>query len=351
MRIGILTFHRAHNYGAVLQCYALQTYLQELGHDVYVIDHEPRSFYRFYNWFVPQLLRVRNPFEFIRRIILLNAKRKRYDSFVNFIESRLRLCPEGTIFTAPFDVVIVGSDQVWNYTDGFDPYYWGAIKFPKQTTIVSYAASMQDKWDEGYSSVIKELLRNFHRISVRESSLCYSLINLTGNEQIKHVLDPTLLLSSEQWSKLCAPRKIEKPYLLFFYVQFSSEAERVAKKIAVERNLQIIYLTSDVDAKTSKSVWATSPEDFLSLFKYADFVVTASFHGTVFCLQFKKPFLSYKMGLGKDSRVSSLLEPLGLVSHFTNQYNPVMDYLCSYNEPVLRAMKAHSYEYLDSITK
>lgn len=351
MRIGILTFHRAHNYGAVLQCYALQTYLQGQGHDVYVIDHEPRSFYRFYNWFVPQLLRVRNPFEFIRRIKLLNAKRKRYDSFVNFIENRLLLCQEGTIFTNPFDVVIVGSDQVWNYTNGFDPYYWGAIKFPKQTTVVSYAASMQDKWEEGVTLVIKELLQNFNKISVRESSLRDSLISLTGNEKIQHVLDPTLLLSGEQWSKLSAPRKIEKSYLLFFYVQYHPEAEKIANAIAAEKHLQFVRLTPDVDQLTSKSVQATTPEDFLSLFQHADFVVSASFHGTVFCLQFKRPFLSFKMGIGKDSRVASLLEPLGLANHFTNQYNPDLDYSCTYDESKLLELKAQSYKYLDSVTE
>lgn len=351
MRIGILTFHRAHNYGAVLQCYALQTYLKAQGHDVYVIDHEPRSFYTFYNWFVPQLLRVRNPFEFVRRIKLLNAKRKRYFAFKSFIENRLHLCYEGEVISNPFDVIIVGSDQVWNYSNGFDPYYWGAIRYPNQTTLVSYAASMPDKWDDNVSSLIKDLLQNFKQISVRETTLCDSLIQLTGNAHIKTVLDPTLLLTSVEWSALATPRQISKPYLLLYLVQYHPEAHRIAKTIAAEKHLDLIYLTTDVDANTTKVVQVTSPEDFVSLFKYASFVVSASFHGTVFSLQFKKPFLSFKMGIGRDARVASLLGPLGLSDHFTDHYDATKDYSCSYDEGKLLELKAQSYEYLGFVTK
>lgn len=351
MRIGILTFHRAHNYGAVLQCYALQEYLKGRGHDVSVIDYEPRHFHQFYNWFQPQLLKVRNPFEFIRRIKLLIDKKYRYQAFESFIEERLNLCSLGTIFSNPFDVVIVGSDQVWNYQGGFDPYYWGAIKFPAGTKVISYAASMQDKWEPEAEPIIKCLLRNFDMISVRESSLQESLFRLSGNAQIKHVIDPTLLLSSAEWETISVKPNINKPYLLLYLVQYSSGAEKIAQQIAEERNLELVYLTTDVDAKTHKSVRVTSPQQFVGLFQYADFVVSASFHGTVFSLQFGKPFLSYKMGIGRDARVASLLSPIGLSSHFTDNYNSDSDYSCKINEDKFLDMKKESYDYLQQISE
>lgn len=349
MRIGILTFHRAHNYGAVLQCYALQEYLKSKGQDVSVIDYEPRHFHQFYNWFQPLILKVRNPFEFIRRIKLLIDKKRRYQAFESFIEERLNLCSLGTIFSNPFDVVIVGSDQVWNYQGGFDPYYWGAIKFPAGTKVVSYAASMQDKWEPEVEPIIKELLKNFDMISVRESSLQQSLLGLTGNGGIKHVVDPTLLLSSAEWGRVSVMPNIDKPYLLLYLVQYSAEAEQIARQIAKERKLELVYLTTDVDANTHKSVRVTSPELFVGLFQYADFVVSASFHGTVFSLQFGKPFLSYKMGIGRDARVASLLAPLGLSSHFSDKYDSQMDYSCNIDQEGLQCMKRESYDFLQNV--
>lgn len=350
MRIGILTFHRAHNYGAVLQCYALQSYLSSKGHDVSVIDYFPTRFYEFYNWFHPELLKVRNPFEFIRRVRLLIAKRKRYKSFEKFINKSLLLTSIESTQLNPYDFIIVGSDQVWNYDAGFDPFYWGAIKLPVQTKVVSYAASMQDNIDESMAPVIKEMLKNFDAISVRESRLRDSLVELTGNESIEHVIDPTLLLSSKDWSDFASQRRINNPYLLLYLVQYKPEVERVAIRIAKERNLELIYITPDVDGKTTPSVKNTSPEDFVSLFKYADFVVSASFHGTVFCLQFKKPFLSFKMGIGRDSRVASLLEPLGLIDHFTDEYDPSFNYDCNYDEENFMKMKLTSFSYIQKVT-
>lgn len=225
MRIGILTFHRAHNYGAVLQCYALQQYLVNQGHSVSVIDYEPQEFRDFYNWCKPDFLKVRNPIELIRRLTILNRRRQRYASFRKFISLKLNLCPIGEIFSNPFDLVIVGSDQVWNCINGIDPFYWGAIKFPIQTTVASYAASMPDKIDKELSPRLKTLLDNFKYISVRETLLQTNLINLTGRNDIYQVVDPTLLLDTAEWAKIASSdRKIRQPYLLLYLVQYSKEA-------------------------------------------------------------------------------------------------------------------------------
>ena len=347
MRIGILTFHRAHNYGAVLQCYALQTYLQEQEHQVNVIDYYPSHFFNFYNWFQPQLLRVRNPFEFVRRIKLINNKRKRHQAFARFIEQKLNLCPVSEIFEHPFDVIVVGSDQVWNTVNGFDPFYWGAIKLPAQTRLISYAASMPDKLEPEKAQLVRDMLDNFDAISVREASLKNILTELTGKQQISQVLDPTVLLHTSDWQQLSSKRIIPKPYLLLYLVQYKPEVERIARQIAAERHLELIYITPDVDSKTSPSVYGASPEDFVSLFQYADFVVSASFHGTVFALQFGRPFLSFRMGIGRDSRVASLLEPLGMAHHFTDSYDPSADYTCHLEKSRLEALRSLSYKYLE----
>ena len=351
MRAGILTFHRAHNYGAVLQCYALQKHLQSNGVDVAVIDYEPQDFRNFYNWFKPEFLKVRNPFEFIRRIKILNQRRNRYNSFKRFIENDLILSPVGEIYPDPFDVIIVGSDQVWNYTNGFDPFYWGAIKLPEKTEWVSYAASMQDNIDEKAVPTIKSLLQNFRSISVRESSLAHNLKEITGCQDICQVVDPTLLLSGDEWGELAGERIIGRPYLLLYMVEYSAGAERIAREIAAKKNIEVVCISPDVNFKTSKGVEVVSPKDFLSLFKHADFAVSASFHGTVFSLQFKRPFLSYKVGRGKDARVRSLLEPIGLLRNFTDKIEDDYNYNCDYDDNALSDMKGESFEYLEKICK
>lgn len=326
MRIGILTFHAAHNYGAVLQCYALQTFLQSKGDDVSVIDYRNPKLLDFYKCFRKERFLRKNlllmVWNLCRELYYYRRRKQRYDSFTHFIETQLKLVGVDTIENNPFDVIIVGSDQVWNtrLTRGFDQYYWGEFKRPPKTRLVTYAASMQDNWPKEQDGIIAEKLQNFYKISVREVSLAQKLHGLTGL-CIQNVVDPTLLLSPDDWERIAVKPQVPNHYLLLYQVDNSSRNEEIAQNVAAKYSLPIVHLSADVVKDNSSSVCSASPAEFVGLFLYADFVICSSFHGTVFSLLFEKKFYSVRLEKNKNARVESLLSQLGLIDRFISEYN------------------------------
>lgn len=314
MKIGILTFHRAHNYGAMLQTYALQKYLNKLGHKVYVIDYFPLSFKRTYRRNFPAL--PRNPFylcKILKDELFIHKDRiKRYDSFSNFMESNLNLYPYKDGFDGhEFDHIFIGSDQVWNKTlfRGFDKMFWGTGLKCKYS---SYAASMA--WYRPEKEEISIFLRhieNFNNISVRETDAMEYLKQIT-TKKINVVCDPTLLLSEEEWNDLSNKTIETERYVLCYNLVRSAECYKLAEAIAKERGCKVLHLVASANISNPEGALTTAgPQEFLSYFKQAEYVVTSSFHGTVFSLIFKKQF--YSLTPSKlVGRVASLLNVLNL---------------------------------------
>lgn len=351
MKIGILTFHCAYNYGAVLQCYALQTYLGKRGHDVHVIDYRPKAITNMYK--ICERKRLINRY-FIRVItewLLLCYRFRKNRKFEKFIKTQLFLAPVQSIFQKQYDVIIIGSDQVWNYnlTNGFDYFYWGKFEHPDSMMITSYAASMQDKWQSSFSQQIKNNLVNFSMISVRESALAAKLSELT-ERKIYRVVDPTLLLGADDWKKIAKLPHIEHPYLLLFQVENRNvKTEAIAKVIARQRGLQIVQFLTLVDCKTSRLALTTSPSEFLGFFQKASFVVCSSFHGTAFSLIFNKPFVSVRLGEGKDNRVGNLLESLNMEDHFVETIDLQNDYECNIDKEKFESLIKDSNNFISYI--
>jgi len=323
MRIGILTFHAAQNYGAVLQCFALQTYLESMGHEVMVVDY--RSPYLLHDYRVFDLKRFLspNPLRCLRKMRrenrLLPLRKRRGAAFESFVARHLHLCPVNSIHEHPFDVIFVGSDQVWNtrLTGGFDQYYWGDFTRPKQTVLASYAASMEDNPTDEKCREIARRLENFSYISVREKTLARLLSEKCGKE-IGYAVDPTLLVGSQTWSQLAGERMVKEDYVFLYEVNPLPKAEQLAADIAKATGKRLITLSSLLTLHDTKQSAASSPITFLNLFKYADVVVAASFHGTVFSLVFSKPFVSVKANNGKDGRTANLLASVGLSHRFVD---------------------------------
>lgn len=351
MRIGILTFHCAYNYGAVLQCYALQKFLLEKGHDVRVIDYRPTTITGMYKLPGRFDLFRKNFLRAIAEVVLLRWQKIRNTKFEEFINSKLNLASTDTIISNPYDVIIVGSDQVWNYqlTNGFDKYYWGQFVHPGSTKIISYAASMHDSWPSEISLRIKQNLESFDEISVREVTLAKKLRDLMPERSIYQVVDPTLLLGKDAWKKIAiSPKK--KSYLLLFQVERRNpRTEKIAIEIAKRRHLKIVNFLTRVDRKTSKIAMTVSPEEFVGWFECADFVVCSSFHGTVFSIIFNRPFVSVRMGDGKDNRVASLLSSLGLDKHYVDELDSRVDYNYSIDDFTKNGMLSESVKFINKI--
>lgn len=322
MKIGILTYHNAHNYGAVLQCYALKRYLRMLGHNVYVIDYRPR--YIRYGLYDRDKWISLNPIKFAKKlwvqIRLFKKQKKRFDAFNNFIKTYIS--PQYinlNVTENDTDCFIFGSDQIWRKTnDAFDPIYWGGFKAASSTTLISYAASMgKDSLSAQEESQIQEWLRHFTTVMVRETSLKEVLTPIFNNT-IDVVVDPTLLLSACEWDEIAVLPKRERPYILVYQVIDNPAALDIAKEVAKVMDAEIIELASEVKARKvcHTIVDCATPCEFLGWIRCAAMVVTTSFHGTAFSIIYRKPFVSVKQNRPSDLRISSILESCCLQDRF-----------------------------------
>lgn len=312
MKYGIITFHRAINYGAVFQTYALCETIKNQGYDCEVIDYRCEFLEKQYRKF--GIYDLFNPKK-IALILLKNIPiRDNTLNFENFRNKHLTLSER--IYNSPldlkesnniYDVFITGSDQVWSYyCAGFDKsYFLDFVSTVNKKT--SYAASFGvTSIPNEYKTDYIELLNEFNSISVREEQGAKLVKELT-NENVEVVLDPTLLLSHKQWEKIAVPHIKNKKYILIYLLAESDTLFSFAKKIANEKNLEIIYIHDRLFSKKGvTNLNKVSPEEWLSLFKNAEMIITNSFHGICFSINFNKEF--YVEFLPEPAKVNSRLE-------------------------------------------
>lgn len=320
MRIGIITFHRAHNYGAVLQCYALQQYLIQNGYDAEVIDYNNKDLWAYYNWrdreYEHQIIKnlIKLP---IRLYKYLNARKHqilRYKKFVYFQEHILYLSTTEAIFTAPYDLILIGSDQVWNtsITHGLDPYYWGSFSRPTSTKVATYAASLRMSWSESQYTEIHKALKNLDGISVREQSLKKYINSIFPDLNVYYVQDPVFLLSQTKWKELAKKPKTDVPYAFFYQAETSDYITGIATEIANKHNLPLYVLSADQWATNSDACHSASPQEFLGWIINARVVITSSFHALAFCILFEKDFYGIRLDSEHDERLNNLISMFGL---------------------------------------
>lgn len=322
MKIGILTFHCAHNYGAVIQCYGLQQYLRSLGHEVYVINYKPKYF-DFYK--IPEITISNTPNlkaylkGKIRELIIGHIRKKRFLAFEDFINQKLNLIPHiDNSDYSDFDAIILGSDQIWNpgITGGrYDEEYFGSNAKCK---VISYAASSRStNLTAEQSDYLKSHLPKISSISVRETSLMNLLQPLTS-KSITTVIDPSFLPEVSAYENLCRPINRKRSYVLVYEVDRHSDTYRIAKEIAQSLDADVVELVSCVSYKyfSDRFDQIGGPIEFLSYIKNAECIVTTSFHGMALSLKFQKNFYSIRQGTDADLRTESLLTKLGLLSRF-----------------------------------
>lgn len=323
MKIGILTFHCAHNYGAVLQCYATQEFLRSKGYDVEIINYRPEYLLRPYKLFDKTRFKANNPIQFIKKIIIelmiFKMRYKRRKGFEKFINNRLSVGCVVTKNTLPSDcnAYIIGSDQVWNprITRGFDSIYFANFPFEKEEKkYISYAASMETKsLDETQIEFYKKNLSNFDALSVRENVLLQLLQPLTS-KNITHVLDPTLMAPSHIWNNFSSDKSVIEKYVVVYQIRGNPNntlriANQIANQIGAKVKVLIAWLQHNPVKNTNQ---VATPEEFVNTIRNAACVVTTSFHGTAFSVVFNRPFYTVKLNDGADSRSTSLLYSLGL---------------------------------------
>ncbi len=319
-------FHNAINYGAILQTYATYELVKSLGYEVEVIDYHNKAIDASYDKFRFHLSRIpRNPvyaMAYLLSTLFFRIKEHRFREFINNYLS-LSTNKTGSQFLNldSYDILLIGSDQLWNkkITKGIDPIYWGNFDSDKKLRKISWSVSMNDyDYSPGQLDIIKDYLANFECLSVREEQMKFFLTPYT--EKAIHVtLDPTLLLSAMTWKRFCRPEG-ERKYVLAYAVIDTDETYACAKKIAREKGLRLVVVRAYCGASISRNVKQTSgPIEFLSYINSADYVVTSSFHGTVFSILFEKEFTCVIPEGHSNVRTESLLNSLGLDNRIGNQ--------------------------------
>lgn len=322
MKIGTMTFFGSHNYGSVLQAYALQQFVVDLFQ-----QHLSPCEYRIIGFRSAQQQalyrppKADSPKNLVKRLMYLPYKRKidrQHDKFERFITERLSVTepfsdpaalPERA---ADFDVLLSGSDQVWNVrAKDFDyAYLFEGCKEKK----ISYAASLgplpidRSRFDaERYAA----LLKGFASVSVRETQSREALGAFMDADRIAIMPDPVFLLSAEEWRKLESEPYPDR-YILFYCLEPSKAQIGLAKRAAKQLGLPVVitgYRNKNDWINPFVKIYDAGPYDFLSLIDRAELVLTSSFHGTAFSLIFGKPFLAID-GMA-DARIRDLLTRFG----------------------------------------
>ena len=315
-KIGILTFHRAVNYGAQLQAYALQKTVSEMGTDCELVDYICPAITKPYK---PFYITKNNPvMSFAKSCIMWNRRRKKaisFESFQNKIVKSKQQYDSSNIALAndKYDLFITGSDQVFSpWCVDFDPVYF--LTFADNRKKFSYAASFATK--EIPQEMKKEFsnrLESFQKLSVREQEGVRLIDELTSKESEVH-LDPTILLSADKWSEI-AQCDTTEPYVLVYSVMPQISLVDFAVKLAKEKNMKVIYITDapHMPNKTIQCEKAVSVERFVGYFKNASYVVSNSFHATAFSVIFHKSmFIEFQNKVNRNVRSESFLANLGI---------------------------------------
>lgn len=356
-KIGILTFHCAHNYGAVLQTYATQVLLTQAGYEVDVIDYRPDFLIKPYLIFDSSRFVGRNLISslrhFVSETLLFPSRLKRYRAFEKFISGRLHLSER--MYTLPMDdeytAILIGSDQVWNrnITGGkFDPMYFGEDK--SGTRYIADAVSMEsESLSDEDAEYIKSKLNNFTAISVRESQLA-SLLSDKCGAQVEHIQDPVIQVDPKVWHDLATPSRMTNPYILVYRLRDHESINPFVRKLASELSADIVEVNPFPDGrKLFHSRQSESVEGFLGLIKGAACVVTTSYHAVLFSTLFSRPFYCFHFGTGHDTRQSSFLKAVGLEDRMLPLGADVpvrKDCESAYSLECLERMRKHSADFI-----
>ena len=330
LKAGLVTFYHIHHYGALLQAAATQRAVETLGGECEIVDYfvnQDNSLFRKPTGLGSAAADVHTALHYAA----LKARYERFEKFsrdhLRITEHRFESWEELRDTDLPYDVILSGSDQIWNpkiFPDGhFDPVFFGTFSEKRK---IAYAPSFGiPKVPEEMEEELRGYLEQFSHIGVRETQGGQIVREVSGKE-VPVVLDPTLLLTAEQWSGMAnmpegypvGAHEDGKGYILCYCINKPGALGSYIQQLAEETGLPVVQLCG-IRRKVhpqAKCVFDAGPAEFLGLFKNASYVCTNSFHGTVFSVQFQKPFFTAvapsELAAPERSRTFSILNRLGL---------------------------------------
>lgn len=317
--VGLLTFHDTNNFGSYLQTYGLYRKIKELGNDCDIIDYQCESIVR---------REIPKSFEFtfnlrslIIEILLNPPKRKKYKNLQKFLCQNMTLSERVfrnniSKISDKYDKFFVGSDIVWglDITQNDTTYFLDFIKDTHKK--YAFASSVGNPWNTEQQILIKQYLTEFSDIAVREEESADWIEKLTKKRPYV-VCDPTMLLTSDEWTRFVSDKYRYKKYILVYFPTESSL--KAAKSYSERYGIPCYVINQSLPLKNVININPTTIEDFLSLLFYAAFVCTGSYHGMLFSIYFNKEFAYFNRA--HKSRMNTLANKLGVLDRDGMQYD------------------------------
>lgn len=327
-KVGLITYY-GNNYGGCLQAYAIQETLRNLGKSPYILQvYTPLKHLKSTRW--NKLFKiVINPIAFFKRRKYItkhiqndklrseafNRYRKEYLIF----DKTFTLTTDNLNIANQYNTFVCGSDQIWNpHLYGVHPIW--TLKFaPKNSTKIAYAPSLGvSSIPDEYVSDFKNNLKDYTYLSCREEEGANCLSKIL-NKDVDVVLDPTLLLTPEQWKNFEKPVNIKKPYIFCYLFGDYPYIAEIKKKVKQYLKLDIVCLPYNLRELKSSDIklYDITPNQFVWLIDNAQYVITDSFHASVFSIKMSTPFISLKRTSDNDiknmnSRLYTLLRTVEL---------------------------------------
>jgi len=320
MKVGILTFHRSNNYGAVLQTYALQTVLDQLGITSQIIDYvRPGKKELFFSPWWGFKNCIINGFTLIHysKIILRNARFEEFRKiFFHISPKSYYSCEELEKALPEVDAFICGSDQIWRPVldkNQLRVYYLDFIN-SKEVKKIAYAPSFGvSTVSEEFMQFTQPLISDIPYLSVREKT-GQQIISQASGREAQIVLDPSLLLQSEDWSRIALPPSVDPPYVLVYCLSQRRNFCDLVKHVKKITGLPVVVISPhalNLIPEADHVIFEAGPQEFVGLFANASCICTNSFHGTAFSLIYRRPFWATPIRLA-NSRLADLLNMTGL---------------------------------------
>lgn len=323
-KIGIITYHKTINYGAILQAYALSLFLEKMGHSIEFINYVPDKIKnKEMKYLYLSRYYLLHPHKIIQSINRVNLANSFIEKYLKVNSQKFSSIKELRSWDLDYNTLICGSDEIWNIArrELDESYFLGFINNSNMKDVkkISYAASFgETQFITSYKTALSELLRDFFAISVRDDN-SLSLVRECLDEQeniniqINKVLDPTFLLEKDDYKKISIHPSLKNPYLLIYGVLNKEEAEYV-KFISEKTKLDIISIGNHQKYLTSilkLNVFDVSPQQWLGFFENANLIMTKFYHGVIFSLIFNNPFI-FMNTPSKSIKVKDLLSDLKL---------------------------------------
>ena len=330
-KIGILTFSSADNYGSVLQAYALLEAIRRItDQEKYIVEIVPyrnndqRKMYATYNQVSDVRSLLKNAYIAVKYAHKMNQRRNSFDEFrTKYLNIEQKALFSDWKKSGHYDAIVTGSDQIWNTRIPDFDYVYMLSQTPLETKRISYAASMggieYSQTDEE-KEMIAKLISKYSGISVREQ-VAQNMIHrsISTDLDIKIHIDPTFLLDRNEWNQLTTRRFDHEKYIFFYSIDYNDDSVDIAKWYGKQFNLPVyvVFSTQKSYKKCNGIIkWAGThdPADFPALVRDSEFVLSGSFHGSVFSIIYNKPFYRIKRSINgksiEDDRIHTLFSLL-----------------------------------------